>query len=89
MSQQCRRTFTENSSVHVDVSAIFSTSVSCLTFLGTLANSDPLGCAVLGEEAGELSTVAGLENSKETKEQTSKPMTKKRLIKKDILAIWS
>lgn len=48
-----------------------------LTFLSKHANSDPLGWPVSDREIGELSTQAGSENVKKTKEQTSKPMTRK------------
>lgn len=48
-----------------------------LTFLSKHANSDPLGWPVSDRQIGELSTLAGSENVKETKEQTSKPMTRK------------
>lgn len=57
--------------------AVFSTSVGWLTLLGKHANSDPLGRAAPDREIGELSTQAGSESGKKTKEQTSKPMTRK------------
>lgn len=82
VSQHSQRTFTDNSSMNIYVSAVFSTSVRLTDFFSKRANSDPLGWPVSDRETGELSTLAGSENVKKTKQQTSKPMTRKDYEKK-------